>query len=118
VIALIHFDRETLSILRYIKRCGKKGASWSNIQKRFGEDVANIFLLEQFNKELYTITQDSSGKWIDFSQQTSVVSGPRSFITPKGNELLEQKCYSFWKWAIPTIISVAALIVSIIALVK
>lgn len=118
MIVLICFDRKTLSILRYIKRCGEKGASWDNIQKRFGEDTANIFLLESLSKELYTVTQDRSGKWLDFTNENPIIYGFRSFITPKGNELLEQKYFSFWKWAIPTIISVAALIVSIIALLK
>lgn len=114
----IYFDRKTLKILKKIKRSGNKGITWGKLQERFGNDVANIFLLETLSRELYTVTQDSTGAWVDFVKYPTrnLNSNYRSFCSPKGNELLERRSFDFWKWIIPTIISIAALIVSFLAI--
>jgi hypothetical protein len=115
-ICVIYFDRRTLSILWRIKRSGDKGITWGYLRKKYGEDSANPFLLESMSKEFYTVTKDQNGKWIDFDNwNKAIYDGFRSFCTSKGNELLEKRLFDFWKWIIPTIISVAALIVSVLA---
>ena len=38
--------------------------------------------------------------------------------TVKGNELLEKRSLDFWRWSIPLFTSIAALAISIIALIK
>lgn len=108
---MIYFDRKTLSILWYIKRSGEKGVTWGRLQKKYGEDVANPFLLESFSKELYTVTKDQNGEWIH-EWGTALHESYRSFCTPKGNEILENRLFDFWKWIIPTLISIVALVVS------
>lgn len=113
---MIYFDKKTLSILWCIKRSGDKGTTWGYLRKKYGEDGANPILLESMSKELYTVTKDQNGKWIDFDNWNKIINADfRSLCTPKGNELLERRLFDFWKWIIPTIISIAALIVSALA---
>lgn len=108
---MIYFDRQTLKILRYIKK--SKGVSWDEMQNKFGRDLANIFLLESLSVELYTVTKDQNENWIDFKVSDHHLNGSfRSFTTPKANEIIEAKVFDFWKWVVPTIISVIALAVS------
>lgn len=117
--SLIYFDRKTLKILSYIRRRGKKGATWDKLQQKFGNDAANPYLLESLSSELYTVTKDQTGKWISFDRDWDhVIHGSfRSYCTPKGKELLERRSFDFWKFIIPTVISVVALVVSFIAAV-
>lgn len=113
---MIYFDRKTLQILRHINSCGDKGITWEKLRERFGEDDANVYLLEDLTKEHYTVTKDQNGKWIDFSYNSGVFySAFCSFCSPKGKELLEKQSFNFWKWIIPTIISVIALALSLIS---
>ena len=114
---MIHFDRKTLAVLRYISRHGERGVSWQQLRRRFGEDCANPFLLETLSRELYTVTRGHCREWLSFdaSWDKIVYDDFMSFCTPKGSELLEARSFNFWKWVIPTLISVSALIVSVIA---
>ncbi len=113
---MIYFDRKNLKILKYIKRCGCKGVTWSKLQKRFGEDLANAFFLTALTKQSYIVTKDENGKWLSDKYDFSVIHlGFRSYSSPKGNELIEKRCFDFWKWTIPIVISVAALIVSVVS---
>ena len=114
---MVVFDKKTLRILKYIRNHNKHGVTWTKLQKKFGEDDANIFLLEALNKELYVVTKNTEGQWIDFNQQQFYMDSKFvSFATPKANEMIERKCFDFWKWIIPTLISVVALLISILAL--
>lgn len=112
---MIYFDKKTLSILRYIKRKKDKGATWGELQKKFGEDHADILLLQHFSEDLYTLTKDGDGNWIDFKKWSPVSGKFRSFCTTKGNEFIERRSFDFWKWVIPTLISVTALVVSVLS---
>jgi hypothetical protein len=86
---LIYFDRKNLKILKYIKRCGCKGVTWSKLQKRFGEDLANAFFLTALTKQSYIVTKDENGKWLSDKYDFSVIHlGFRSYSSPKGNELI------------------------------
>ena len=108
----IHFDKATIKLLRKINRSGDKGITWGELQKKFGTN-ANIFILEALTVELYTVTQNKEGEWLAFdSMDGNRDHSFRSFSTPKGNELLEQRSFNFWKWVIPTFISVVALVIS------
>jgi hypothetical protein len=113
------FDRKNLSILRFIKRKGKRGATWGELIHRFG-DATGPFSLEQMSRELYTVTKNQNGEWVVFDDKWDGRSDYLfcSYITPKGNKLIEKRSFDFWKWVIPTLISVAALIVSIIAVLN
>jgi len=65
---LIDFDRKQLRILRRISRSRKNGITWGRLIQIYADD-SNIFFLENLSKELYIVTQDENGKWIDFSKQ-------------------------------------------------
>jgi hypothetical protein len=93
--------------------------TWTKLQKKFGEDDADTFLLEALNKEQYLLTKDTEGQWIDFNQSQLIMDSRFvSFATPKANEIIERKHHDFWKWIIPMLISVAALFISILALYR
>lgn len=117
---MIYFDRKTLAVLRYIYRRGNRGASWVQLMKKFGDGIASPSLLESLSKELYTVTKDRDGGWLSFGPDWDrMIYGEfRSYCTPKGNELLEKRSFDFWKWIIPTLISVVALCVSFIGLLQ
>jgi len=113
---MIYFDKKTLALVRYIKRNGNKGVTWNKLAKKFSDDLANPILLISLSKELYIITKNQNGEWISFDNYKDVICGDfRSFSTPKANEMIERKCFDFWKWIIPTVISVAALIISVLS---
>lgn len=52
----IYFDKRTIKILRYIRRCGDRGTSWGNLRRKYKES-ANVFLLESLSKERYIATK-------------------------------------------------------------
>lgn len=65
------------------------------------------------------MTKDIKEQWIDFDQPQLIMDSRFvSFATPKANEMIERKYYDFWKWMIPTFISVVALFISIFALFR
>lgn len=65
------------------------------------------------------VTKNTEGQWIDFNQQQFYLDSQfLSFATPKANEMIERKCFDFWKWIIPTLISVVALLISILVLYR
>lgn len=115
----IYFDHKAVAVLRAIRRSGDNGITWGKLQKRFGEN-ADVFFLENLSAELYILTKNEQGKWIDYTNEPQKVVSPlfRSYITPRGNALLESRDFNFWKWVIPTLISTSALIVSVFAAIS
>lgn len=110
----MYFDRRTARLLLFIYLSGDRGVSWGTLRKVF-KRTANIFVLESLTNEGYTVTKDSSDHWIAFTEDNiHRDSNYRSFCSTKGNAFLENRIFNFWKWTIPTIISVAALIVSVL----
>lgn len=69
---MIYFDKQTLKLLRYIKKSKNKGVSWDELRNKFGRDLANIFLLESLSAELYTVTKDQNENWIDFNNWVNI----------------------------------------------
>lgn len=109
----IYFDKRTLKVLKEIAKSKDTGTRWDKLYTLYSED-ASPWLLVNLSIAGYTVTQDGQGKWlhIDESWPRNVHEDFRSFCTPKALELLERRCFDFWKWVIPTMISTAALIVS------
>ena len=111
----IYFDKRTIKILRYIRRCRDRGTSWGNLRRKYKES-ANVFLLESLSKERYIATKNEKGEWIDFKDWGGNSNQEfRSYCAPRGNEFLEKRLFNFWKWVLPTIISTLALIVSVLS---
>ena len=114
----LYFDKKDMQILRYIYRSGDKGARWQTLREKFG-DKANIFFLEQLTAAEYTVTQKPDGSYVRFEEGypdwNHVDDGNfRSFTVSKANKLIEDQFDRVWQWAIPVLISVAALIVSVL----
>ena len=105
---MVYFDKKTLSILKFIKHSGKNGVTWQTI------------LNECKDKEVSIVTQNECGEWVDFKTLEKQLpihqnSHFKSFATPKGNELIELRCFNFWKWVIPTVISIISLVISTVS---
>lgn len=113
----IYFDRQLLRMMCFICRKKDKGVSWGELRNKFGDDLACPEQLINLSKELYLVTQNQNGEWVKFEDWDGrIFDGFRSFTTPKSNEMLEKRCFGFWKWVIPTLISIAALALSTITL--
>ncbi len=114
---MIYFDKRTLSVLRYIQRRGERGVKFEKLRNKFGYD-SNSFLLQNFIIEFYVIAQDSQGNWINKDECPPIIESDfRFYSTSKANELIETRIFNFWKWVIPTLISIVALVVSIITFI-
>ncbi|MGN0629979.1 MAG: hypothetical protein ACI4JN_01510, partial [Ruminococcus sp.] len=93
-----------------------KGISWGTLRKKFGDETADPALLSDLSKEGYTATKNEKGEWVHPDEFGVVGDDFRSFTTSKANQIIERECFDFWKWIIPTLISVAALVISALAL--
>ena len=113
---MIYLDKKTLKILKRIKRSKDKGISWGALRKKFGDETADPVLLSNLSKEGYTATKNEKGEWVHPDEFGIVGDDFRSFTTSKANQIIERECFDFWKWIIPTLISVAALVISALAL--
>ena len=109
----IYFDRKTIKLLRYI-RCHKSKTLY-DIQKKFGED-ADIMLIIGLCQCNYLVAIKENGKYTVFSDKAEIIENTETFwVTPKGKKILDDRFDRLWQWSIPTIISVVALIVSILS---
>lgn len=110
----MYFDRRTTRVLLFIYMSRDHGVSWGTLHKVF-KKTANIFLLETLTNEGYTVTCDRPKHSITFTEDNiHRDANYRSFCSTKGRAFLENRIFNFWKWTIPTIISVVALIVSVL----
>lgn len=113
---MIYFDKKTLSVLKYINRRSNYGAEWGKIIKKFS--YVDFSFLEQLSQEEYTSTKNANGRDIIFPDNfIQKQYNFKSYISHRGREILERKSFDFWKWVIPTLISVAALITSILTFI-
>ena len=114
----IYFDRRTLRVLRMIARSGDNGTRWDKLYAYYSKDVSPDLLIN-LSIAGYTVTQDRQGAYlhIDENWPRNVYDDYRSFCSPKGWELLERRCFNFWKWIIPTFFSFGSLVISILAAV-
>ena len=112
------FDSSTIKVLRYIKR-HKDGVSIRAIKERFGIE-ANAFLIALFLREQLIVVMRSRDDAVSPQDPKDVLSHPEYMVycAFRGRAILEERCFNFWKWTIPTIISVAALIVSVISAIN
>ena len=112
----IYFDRKNNSILRYIR--WHKKATLNDIQSKFGED-ADSFVLIGMCKAGYLLAIKDDGIITNYNEEPNfgVITGMEKFwVSPKGKKILDDRFDRFWQWSIPTLISVAALIISLFSL--
>ena len=60
----MYFDRDTIRVLKYIRKCGKNGAEWSDILEKF--EYANQGMLLTFNSDLYACAYHQNGEPVPF----------------------------------------------------
>jgi len=119
--AEIYIDKQTLRILKLVKKSKDKGITWGEIQTRVGKKDNNkcCSLLLILSMAQYIATYDQKDQLVYFDQNAMRIDPTfRSFCLSKGNELLEKRSLDFWRWSIPLFTSIAALAISIIALIK
>lgn len=119
---MIDFDRHTVKLLRFIRRQKNATAPQIEIQKYSDkisvekEDIG--FLLICLTKEGYLLAIKKDGFDTFDAPPYSTTQYTRFWITPRGKKLLEDQFADFWRFMIPTLISVAALIISAVSLIK
>lgn len=112
----IYFDRKNISILRYIR--WHKNVTLDDIQAKFGED-ADSFVLVRMCKAGYLLAIKDDGAITDYNEQSDfgIITGKEKFwVSPKGKKVLDDRFDRLWQWFVPTLISVAALIISLFSL--
>ena len=107
---MIYFDKKTMKLVRYINR--HAGISDGKLNQKFG-DIS--MLLINLSKEEYVIVKDEKDEYVVHNQPPYRSHSKFTYYpTPKTNLLVEEKVYNFWKWTIPTFISIISLILSAI----
>ena len=107
----IYFDRKTRKILRYIKWHPKN--TMTELKEKFDADqlLINLCIAE------YIVCTHPDGQHTNFTEESmfDIRADDNFRISPKGLLILEDRFDRIWQWAIPTLISVASLIISILS---
>lgn len=107
----IYFDRKTRKVLRYIKWHPQN--TLEELQKKFDESqlFINLCLTD------YLVCTHPDGTYTSFKNDEvwHTYANDNFWISPKGRKILEDHFDRLWQWAIPTIISTVALIISILS---
>ena len=108
---MIYFDKKTLAILKCITK--NEGITERELRYKFGNDIS--MLLINFVKEQYVIADDENNNHVTHDKLPYHSNSLFTYYpTSKGNELVETRVFNFWKWTIPTFISILSLLLSII----
>lgn len=109
----MHFDKKLIKLLTTIKR--NDGIKHCKLLEKFDDDF--LTLLIPLIQEGYILAKNKDGKYYFYSQEPYFTDIEYTYYTTtKGNELVEKKAFDFWKWIIPTIISIISLVISTITL--
>lgn len=111
-IPAIYMNRKTVRMLWYIRL--HKSCTEEEILKNFGDASGSYPLINLcLTDYLLAIRPDNS--YTNFQDGNFVTScNYRYWLTPKGEEFLDNRFDRLWQWAIPTVISVIALLVSVL----
>lgn len=108
----VYMTRNTIKMLRYIR--WHKNAIEQDIRKHFGDDFCNSVLINLCLTD-YLIAIKPDGTYTNFKDgKCTTAYNYKYWVTPKGQEFLDNRFDRLWQWAIPTLISVAALIASLL----
>lgn len=113
VIPEIYLNHQTIRLLRYIRH--RKDCTQQAIAQKFGEDAGGYQLIN-LCKAGYLVATRPDGSYTMFQDGDLRLSYDFTFwATPKAEKVLDDRFDRLWQWCVPTIISVAALIVSILS---
>ena len=106
----IYFDRQTRKLLRYIRRHPHN--QLDHIRGKFGGSDVDMTLINLCMAD-YLVCRRPDGSLTMFKDKDWMTSGEENFwISPKGRQILEDRFDRLWQWAVPTLISTAALVIS------
>lgn len=109
----IYLNHQTIRLLRYIRH--HKDCTQKDIENKFGEDTASYQLID-LCKARYLVATRPDGSYTMFQDGNMYLSPDFTFwASPKAEQVLDERFDRLWQWCIPTIISVAALIVSLLS---
>ena len=110
---MVSFDHKNIKILRYIKYHPKNQEQI--LLKKFRRYISGQLLINMCI-DGYLVAEKPDGTYAEFQQKPYHTEGSyRYALTAKGRKILDDRFDRLWQWSIPTLISVAALIISIIS---
>ena len=108
----VYLTHEVIRMLRYIRR--HKDCTEAEILKRFVKDGGGYVLINLCITD-YLLAVRPDGSYTNFKDGKLVTSHDyRYWVTPKGQEFLDNRFDRMWQWMVPTVISVLALAVSVL----
>lgn len=111
----IYLTHEVIRMLRYIRR--HKDCTEAEILKRFVKDGGSYVLINLCITD-YLLAIRPDGSYTNFKDGEHVTSHDyRYWVTPKGQEFLDNRFDRMWQWVVPTVISVLALAVAVLDVV-
>lgn len=106
----VYMTHNVIRMLRYIRR--HKDCTEADILERFGDDSGSFPLINLCITD-YLVAIKPDGSYTTFKDgEFSTAYNYRYWVTPKGVEFLDNRFDRMWQWIVPTVISVAALIVA------
>lgn len=113
VIHEVYLNRQTIRLLRYIRH--HKDCTLQDIAQKFGSDAGGYQLIN-LCKAGYLVATRPDGSYTMFQKDDLYLSCDFTFwATPKAEKVLDDRFDRLWQWCVPTIISIAALIVSVLS---
>lgn len=110
----IDFDHKTIRLIRYIK--WHKNATLYTLQKKFKDDADTYILINLCRANYLTaILPDGKYSHFDADDMHIITTRERFWLTPKGRKILDDRFDRLWQWSIPVLISVAALVFSVLS---
>jgi len=110
---MVILNKQTIKILRYIKRKGEPTAEAIMSKFSLDTDLGLIILC----KDGYLLCTKADGSFTDFNDASKPLSSSyncKYWATPLTDELLENKASSLLKWMVPTILAFISLVLSVI----
>lgn len=108
----VYMTHEVIRMLWYIRL--HKNCTEADILERFVKDGGSYVLINLCVTD-YLLAIRPDGSYTNFKDGEYVTSYDyRYWVTPKGQEFLDNRFDRMWQWIVPTVISVLALAVSVL----
>lgn len=110
----IYLDHRTVRLLRYIR--WHKNCSYLDIVRKF-RDESGGYELRNLCRAGYLVARQPDGTYTFFDDAAPQFIQPDTtfWAGSKAREVLDNRFDRLWQWSIPTVISVIALIVSVLS---
>ena len=109
----MYIDKHTRAVMKFIKR--RDGCSVIAVYEKFSGESTQ--LLKDLSKAGYLVYKNVDETVRRADSPFNAKAEDSVFLSPKGNKYLEDRFDRLWQWAIPTGISILALVISIVSAV-